>query len=187
MTDLLARMGINTEDLGCVMLDVEPLTELHDAIPSSLWYVNPEKSWASGPTLDAHVTLLFGLMKSAHVWREFVDEALEGWTPPPVVDICGLAVFGRDSDPYDCIVGEVHRKSGFALREANRRLKKLPHVDTFGDYRAHVTVGYVLKGTARLVMPDLTAIIKASHARAYTDVVLQTATGSINYGDEVTA
>lgn len=187
MTDLLARMGIDTRDLGCVMLDVEPLAQLHAAIPPSLWYANGDRPWISGPTLDTHVTLLFGLMKSAHEWREFVDAALDGWTPPPVVEIDGFDVFGRESDPYDCIVGTVHRTTGAVLREANKRLKQLPHVNTFPDYSAHMTIGYVLKGTARLVIPDLMDIVRESKSTTHTSRVLQSVTGGLNYGDEATA
>ena len=33
MTDLYARLGIDFDQLGCVMLDCEPPTFLHDLVP----------------------------------------------------------------------------------------------------------------------------------------------------------
>lgn len=38
MTDLYARLGIDFDQLGCVMLDCEPPTFLHDLVPPTFWY-----------------------------------------------------------------------------------------------------------------------------------------------------
>ena len=43
MTDLYARLGIDFDQLGCVMLDCEPPTFLHDLVPPTSWYRDPAR------------------------------------------------------------------------------------------------------------------------------------------------
>lgn len=180
MNDLLARMGINTDDLGCVMLDVDPLPRLHEAVPDALWYRGPE---VPGPEKDAHITLLYGLLRPAHEWREFVDEVLAGWEMPGAVEVNGFEVFGRDSDLYDCIVGTLSYSSSIPLRSGNSLLRRLPHIETFA-YTPHLTIGYVLKGTGRLIIPELNEIRQRSGARRSpgSETTMQTLVNGLNYG-----
>ena len=82
MTDLYARLGIDFDQLGCVMLDCEPPTFLHDLVPPTFWYRDPARPGEYGPEMQAHVTLLFGLIRNASTIRAEVDEVLEGWRAP---------------------------------------------------------------------------------------------------------
>jgi hypothetical protein len=72
--------------------------------------------------------------------RESVDELLDG------LDLSSVAVQdvgyfpGQFGLPYACVIAHV---SSPDLIEANRRLRFLPHVDTFLDYRPHVSLAYV--------------------------------------------
>ena len=171
MTDLYARMGIDVKKLGCVMLNVSAI-DLHRHVPDALWYRDPETPWINGPELEPHITLLFGLMESAHTWREYVDEVMEGWTAPEFIGIRSFERFGGPTAPYDAIVGVVNY-GHFHLKDAHQRLSRLPHINTF-PYQPHLTVGYVVKGTARYVIRDLNGLRRDDH------VVIP---AGLNYGD----
>lgn len=143
----LPRMGINIRDLGCVMLDVEPI-DIKGAIPEEWAYhsSNPDLTYVSGIQKEAHITLLFGLLQNANLIRSAVDEVLDGWEPGP------LSVWFIDSfpspvpeEPYVCLVAKMWGKG---LKEAHARLSLLPHIDTFPDYLPHITLAYVHKSHA---------------------------------------
>lgn len=155
MSDLYARLGIDFDQLGCVMLDCEPTTFLQDLVPPTFWYRDPAKPGKYGPEMQAHVTLLFGLLRNANEIRAEVDEVLEGWRAPKFFEASKhrpLEVFGGPDAPYDCIVLRSSYEHGYY--DAHRRLSRLPHIDTY-EYKAHVTVGHVIKGAGKYLLPDL--------------------------------
>jgi hypothetical protein len=139
--------------LGCIMLELEPIP-VHRMLggdmfaPRYFWPSDDPQgrmSYAKGPVANngAHATLLYGLTpnESAGVsQRESVDELLDG------LDLSSVAVQdvgyfpGQFGLPYACVIAHV---SSPDLIEANRRLRFLPHVDTFLDYRPHVSLAYV--------------------------------------------
>lgn len=143
--DTLATLGISIPDLGCVMLDVEPLTEVHDLIPDEALYVadDPAMWWVNGRVQKSHLTLLYGLLQPGPVWREQIDAVMEGWEPTGGLYIERWTAFEPPSAEHDyaCIVGEVHRSK--EILEAHARLSFLPHINTYPEYKPHVTVAYV--------------------------------------------
>ena len=180
MSELLERMGIDVRQLGCLMLDVSPLTDIQALVPPVLWYYGDrDLPGVLGPETEPHVTLLFGLMESAHVWKEHIVWLLEGWEAPATVRISHFDVFGSPDNPYDVLVGVLDGASKVALEQANARLKHLPHVDTF-PYEPHITVGTVLKGTGYLLVQHLNPLLRDGHTgvRRYGEYV----TGALNYG-----
>jgi hypothetical protein len=44
-------------------------------------------------------------------------------------------------EPYSCIIGHIERTP--QLVDGHARLSLLPHIDTFWDYKPHLTLGYV--------------------------------------------
>jgi len=177
MTDLYARLGIDFDQLGCVMLDCEPPTFLHDLVPPTFWYRDPARPGEYGPEMQAHVTLLFGLIQNANTIRAEVDEVLEGWRAPEFFEAskrAPLEMFGGPDAPYDCIVLRPSYDLGYS--DAHRRLSRLPHINTFPDYQAHVTVGYVIKGAGKYLLPDL------ERALSERRTPLQLAHTGLNYG-----
>jgi hypothetical protein len=139
-----ANLGIDTQKLGCIMLDVEPF-EVPIPDEDDL-YFSPSQDYVQGVVVDhkAHVTLLFGLMDSSAKSKPFVDMVLEGWKKPSKIKIESIGVFpGKEEDgtEYSCIVAHVGPEG---LLEANTRLRLLPHIDTFPEgYKAHMTLAYV--------------------------------------------
>lgn len=141
--EVYATLGIKTDTLGCIMLDIEPLA-LPDTLDAEDLYYSMEQEFVQGDVVGhaAHATLLFGLLPMLHR-NALVDMVLEGWEKPNHVDIESIGVFpGKEEDgtEYSCIVAHLDPAG---LVEANSRLRLLPHIDTFPEYRAHMTLAYV--------------------------------------------
>ena len=142
----LKDMGIDVAKLGCVMLDVEQLTAKALLDQEWAYYAKePERfPWVKGYEVDSHVTLLYGLLQNANDIRSAVDEVLTGWDPfkaPVNPDYISAFQSTIDSEPYSCIV--MHIFPDQSLIDAHARLSLLPHIDTFWEYKPHVTIGYV--------------------------------------------
>ena len=169
------QIGIDISKLGCVMLNTAPLS-VHDSIPEQFWhYGELPGSRVGGPEKEAHVTLLFGLLQNAHVWRAHVDEVLDGWTPPDVIEIVEYGVFTAAT--YDVVIGHVNNQT--EVRDAHHRLSRLPHINTF-PYKPHVTIGYVRKGLGKYLIPDLILM-----SRGHASNIVQLPTRGLNYGDRL--
>lgn len=141
----LPDLGVHIRDLGCVMLDVEPL-DIKGAIPDDWAYTssNPNLRHVSGIQTEAHITLLFGLLYNANAIRAAVDEVLDGWEPGDLyTQSIGAFPSPMPDEPYSCIIAEVEMRK--PLLDAHARLSLLPHINTHPDYRAHVTIAYVHK------------------------------------------
>lgn len=139
----LKDMGINVAGLGCVMLDVEKI-ETESVVPADWAYTstNPERYWIKGLNAGDHITLLYGLLSNANTIRGAVDEVLAGWEPGDLfVESVGSFPSTFADEPYACIVARVSVTP--ALLDAHARLSLLPHIDTFWEYKPHLTLGYV--------------------------------------------
>jgi hypothetical protein len=149
-TTLYTELGININQLGCVMLPVEPFDLFgegrSDLLSQDDLYVSnhPDKFWIKGDVSDrAHITLLYGLMTPAYEQKESIDTVMAGWDRPEYLIPDWVTIFpSRDEEEpgYAAIVAEVQDEH---LIEANQRLSYLPHISTFPEYRAHMTLAYV--------------------------------------------
>lgn len=137
------RLGIKLRDLGCVMLDLEPVSPL-PTIPAEWLYTStdPDLSHVDGLTTRHHTTLLFGLLRNAHEYLLAIDEVLADWDTPPTLEAAYVTAVRspKPSEPYVCVVAAL--ESNY-LRDAHARLSLLPHIDTHREYRPHVTLAYV--------------------------------------------
>lgn len=150
-TEIYEELGVDPFNLGCIMLDVYPLS-ITSRVPNGendLYYAeDPRLKYAQGAVGEekAHITLLYGLLEKGVKWRKHVDTVLEGWEKPEFLTIERIGAFpatvpGQD---YSCIVA--HIKPTPELLDANARLKFLPHIDGFPEYSPHVTLAYVKNG-----------------------------------------
>lgn len=171
-------IGLNPDDLGCVMLEVE-LPSVYRMVLEDEWeYKSPVKKFMSGYDVDAHITLLYGLLfqPSDPEFRPFVDAALANWYKPNIVLMTDVEAFDID-DGYELssaivlTLGE-NTHDLRDLKEANDQLRKLPHVNGFPVYKPHITVGYVKREFADLAVQRL----KDVEPRPFH-------TGEIDYGD----
>jgi hypothetical protein len=162
-------------DLGCIMLDTEKVV-VSDVIKADDIYVDPETEsprFLEGLTseVEPHITLLYGLMRPGPAWKWHVDEILKGLTiESPRIKEVGF--FYNADDRNVAIVAFVEVSD--SLLEANTRLKLLPHVDTYPEYRPHLTLAYV-KDTA-----DYQSYIKILNERLQGKELQPV---GINYGD----
>jgi len=153
-------LGYDLSLLGCIMLNVnsqddqqmtDGLEDLVDqAIPEDQRYYAKDKKrfWIQGSVVNkAHVTLLYGLLRTSEEMKKHVDAVLDGAIPKSIsVDHVGYFDSPYDDEPYYCIVA--HLTMTDELIEANERLKFLPHINTFPGYKAHFTLAYIKKEEA---------------------------------------
>jgi phage portal protein BeeE/2'-5' RNA ligase len=170
--DLYEGTGINPDDLGCIMIDTEPLevTSLVEDGEADLVEATPMDR-SPVPGQDApHITLLYGLLENGNVWKDKVDAVLEDWSMEKAT-IDKVDYF----DTPDAYAVVAHIKPTPELIEGHERLTLLPHIQTFSEYKPHMTLAYIDKAA------DVGKWIKALGA-AYNGRKIKV-TG-INYGDE---
>lgn len=150
----LKAMGINVAKLGCVMLDVE-MPDFSHVIPSEYEYYSPSEDnwWVTGTQKQGHVTLLYGLIPRL-VNRDAVDEVLKDWNWNHHVVGHDIEAFPSPfpSEPYSCIVARVDNPF---LADAHARLSLLPHINTYPEFKPHVTIAYVKEKHKNEMMGEL--------------------------------
>lgn len=149
--------AINVNELGCVMLPLEPFNALAGSLEGLLLeedlYTtsNPERWWIKGNVASegAHVTLLYGLLTKAYHQPDLIREVLDGWEFPAELRTQVFEVFPSPfpDEPYGCVVARL--EAGGPLADAHGRLSYLPHIDTHPEYKPHVTIAYVRRDRAQ--------------------------------------
>lgn len=148
-TDMYKELGIDVTELGCVMLDVEPIHVLQmvENAEDDLYFTkDPKKFWIKGAVAEktAHATLMYGLLEHATKMRKYINRVLKDWTLRSVeVESVGKFDSQYPDEPYYCVVA--HLKVTPRLLEGNERLKFLPHINTFAGYKPHITLAYIKK------------------------------------------
>lgn len=134
-------LGIDTGRLGCIMVDTDPLI-ISDVVKESDYYYSEDQKWVQGNVSEEvpHVTILYGLMRSGLEMRKHVTAVLEGWELPSIT-IKEVSFFYGHGGDYITIIALVDVTD--ALKEGHQRLSLLPHVNTFGEYKPHITLAYV--------------------------------------------
>ena len=118
-----------------------------DEIDENLLYYakNEERFWIDGWVADkkAHVTLLYGLLWNTGITDQHIRDVLGGCgLRKVIIDHVGcFASPYKDEDPYTCVVA--HLQEDEVLKEAHARLSFLPHINTFPEYKAHMTLCYI--------------------------------------------
>jgi 2'-5' RNA ligase len=149
--DVYQELGINLDNLGCIMLDLKPLPNMYsieyDGGAINLYSSpKPERFWINGWVADKtpHITLLYGLLDSGRNYAKYVERVLNGWRLADV-EIDHVSYFDSPypDEPYYCIVA--HIKVTPELLEGHQRLEFLPHINTFAGYKPHMTVAYIRK------------------------------------------
>lgn len=144
--------GIDYSKLGAVMLEVEglDLKSIAPGIEADLYSSpNAERFWIRGDVISehAHITLRYGLLQPAYEHKDDVDLLLADINLRKVYldHISQFPSTFQDED-YTCLVAAVAVNRDIEL--AHNRLGYLPHVNTFPDYRPHVTIAYVTRESA---------------------------------------
>lgn len=154
--EVVSALGVDLNDLGCVMLDVIPPRELaviKRQVPEAALAFDPEKFWVRGWVAESspHITLMYGLLEKPSLRPELVKQVLEGWSIDEV-EIEGAGYF-ESADPYLPLVA--HIKVDERLLEGHERLGFLPHINTFTKYKIHMTVAYINKDIGEQAMKKI--------------------------------
>lgn len=171
--DLYDGIDIDTDKLGCIMMDVEkiPVAQyIKDFTEDDLYF---ETNYDQSPLVGeegAHVTLLFGLLENGNVWKDKVNQLLVNWSLDKVT-IQEVSYFDL-GDSY-AVIGLVEPTP--ALVDGHERLTLLPHINTFSEYHPHVTLAYI-KHDEELLDKWVKPLNKKYKGQ-------KVATKGINYGD----
>jgi len=131
--NLYDDLGIDPSDLGCIMMDCEGLPVM-DVMKGSEDDLDPEDTVPD----QTHVTLLYGLLENGNKWKDKVDTLLKGWN----MDSIQLDhVDSFDLGEKYAVVAHVTKTS--ELIDGHERLTLLPHIQTYSEYKPHVTLAYV--------------------------------------------
>lgn len=130
-------------EYGCVMVEV-PVSNW-DEITSS---IDPEDVYTGdddthGIQENPHVTILYGLHDG--VTEDEVKSVFEGFTDDINIEVNGVGIF--ENKDYDVVKFNVNPDG--ALQELHDRLSKFPNSNDFPDYKPHITIAYVKKGTGK--------------------------------------
>lgn len=152
-------LRIDLDNLGCVMLDIEPVKGI-EIKEDWLYYTQDKKKfWINGFVSNkiAHLTLLYGLLDSGLNWEKHIKSVLADWKIDSVeIESVGFFNSPYKNEPYYCIVG--HVKVTDSLMEGHQRLELLPHINTFTGYKPHITLAYVKKD--ELIRENVIAMFK---------------------------
>lgn len=149
--EVYTDLGIDLKTLGCVMLGTEaPDTSFIDE--GDLYYAkDPDLFWVNGRAEgNSHITLKYGLLNS--VRRKHVYKVIDGLPLPGRLVGNGIMKFDSPypDEPYECIVLAIDTDPdniySAMLMDLHSNLNYLPHINTFPDYKPHVTLAYVRKG-----------------------------------------
>lgn len=130
-------------DYGCVMVDVpvknwEEITSFIDN--QDLYIVENDNTY--GLQDRPHLTLLYGLHKE--VTSEMVEDVLKD-VKPFDIEIDGVDIF--ENEDYDVVKFNIKKTD--ILQSIFDDLSKLPNSNSFKDYKPHITIAYVKKGTGK--------------------------------------
>jgi hypothetical protein len=161
--EAINRLGLNPDNLGCVMLEVHMPDDYRVVLDPEWEYHSPKLEYVKGYEGDAHVTLLYGLLTSAEENKDLVDQVLETWHKPNLLVFPDVEAFPGDDghEMYSAIVLTMEHNDwdSESLEDANGRLRRLPHVNGFPEYKPHVTVGYVLKPYTELALERVREVL----------------------------
>ncbi len=136
-------------EFGCVMIDVpvknwNEITQFIDN--DDIYTVSGNNTY--GVQDKPHLTLLYGTHKE--VESKQVESLLKD-IKPFSIDIDGVDIF--ENEDYDVVKFNI--KKSDILQSMFDKLSSLPNSNSFKDYKPHITIAYVKKGTGKkYIKPD---------------------------------
>lgn len=155
--EVYEALGYNLSRLGCLMLDTEPIeTTYYEMQQDGVTAYFPEykaknkdRFWIDGYVADKtpHLTLFYGFLQEAKCYQWHIEKIL-GKVPVENVKIEDVSYFESPypDEEYYCIVAKVEKTP--ELLNAHNKMTLLPNIQTFPDYKPHVTIAYIVKDEA---------------------------------------
>jgi len=152
--EIYEMLGFNLSKLGCLMLDTEPIKTsywefMQDGITAyfpEYRAKNKERFWINGYVADKtpHLTLFYGFLQEAGCYKKHIEILLKDTniTSVKIEDISFFESPYQDEEYY-CIVAKIEKTP--ELLEAHNKMTLLPNIQTFPDYKPHITIAYVIK------------------------------------------
>ena len=130
---------MNKFDYACLMLKAN--VPNWDTILSR---INPDDVYRVGDyglEVEPHITILYGFENSVSI--KDIKDGIYKWVKNPITfKIEGISVFENPS--FDVIKFDVKSDS---LQQLHKLFTQFPHIKTYPDYKPHITVSYLKKGT----------------------------------------
>lgn len=155
--EVYQMLGYNLSKLGCLMLDTEPIiTNYYQIMQDGVTAYfpeyrakNKERFWIDGYVADKtpHLTLFYGFLQEAGCFKLHIEKILDG-TDIKAVKISDVDFFESpyEDEQYYCIIAKVEKTP--ELLEAHNKMTLLPNIQTFPDYKPHITIAYIIKDEA---------------------------------------
>jgi 2'-5' RNA ligase len=155
--EIYEMLGYNLSNLGCLMLDTEPInisyalgmddgTGIISPSFPAYYAKNKERFWIDGYVADKtpHLTLFYGFLQEAGCFKTHIEKLLKD-TNISTVKISEVSFFDSpyEDEPYYCIVAKIEKTDD--LIEAHNKMTLLPNIQTFPDYKPHITIAYIVK------------------------------------------
>lgn len=155
--EIYEMLGYNLSKLGCLMLDTEPVvTNYYQIMQDGITAYFPEykaknkdRFWIDGYVADRtpHLTLFYGFLNEAKCYKKHIEILLKDWNIETVkIKDIGFFESPYEDEEYYCIVAHIEKTP--ELLEGNSRMKFLPNIHTFPDYKPHITIAYIIKDEA---------------------------------------
>ena len=138
------KESINGYKYGCVMVEI-PISnwdEITSSIDTEDVYQEEGDSTHSIQK-NPHVTILYGLHEE--VTDEMVKSVFDNFNSDINIEVDGIDIF--ENEKYDVVKFNV-RPDG-TLLELHNKLSEFPNSNEFPDYKPHITIAYVNKGTGK--------------------------------------
>ncbi len=145
------KESINGHKYGCVMVDipVSNWSEITSSIDPEDIFHGDENGDPKGIQENPHVTILYGLHDD--VTEDEVRSVFDNFDGDINIEINGVDIF--ENKDFDVVKFNVVPDG--ALQYLHDELSKFPNSNQFPDYKPHITIAYVKKGTGKkYVKPD---------------------------------
>ena len=131
-------------EFGCAMIEVpfddwSQITGMID--PEDVYELEEDRSY--GIQDNPHVTILYGLHGS--VSPEELKSVLDRFNGNLRIKIAGIGIF--ENEDFDVVKMNVVPDGG--LQQLHDMISRLPNSDQYPEYKPHITIAYVKKGSGR--------------------------------------
>lgn len=140
---------------GCLMLYFDPnlpiFSDIQKMIDENDVYYGKEEG-KFGRDSEPHITILYGL--HSDISDSQIESIIDNFTQPNVV-LNTISIF--ENDEFDVVKFDINNTD---IVEMNRVITKLPHTTDYPDYKPHLTISYVKKGTGKKYIQKLSESIR---------------------------